>query len=391
MIVPKLAMRNIIGAGLRTWLNVTVLSLSFVMIIWAQGFVRGMFEYAKHTMIEYEIGGGQFWQPVYDPYDPLTIDEAHGPVPPVLEELVAGGRATAVLVAPGAIYPDGRSQNVLLKGIDPAQTVVDIPAGALAAGGDGFIPALIGARMAKQTGLEEGDYVVLRWRDAGGTFDAADMRIEAVMSTTLASIDQGQIWIPIERLREMLRTPGEATFVILRQGVPPPAAAGDWVFRDLEYLLSDVTEMIRSKYVGMAFFYGLLLFMALIAIFDTQVLAVWRRRKEMGTLMALGMVRSRIIALFTLEGALHGLLALLVGAVYGIPFLYWMSSAGFPLPEIAGEMGFALPERLYPSYGALLVIGTTVLVMIAVTVVSYLPAAKISRLRPTDALRGKMT
>lgn len=391
MLVPKLAWRNIVGAGLRTWLNVVVLSLAFVMIIWAQGFVRGMFEYAKHTMVAYEIGGGQFWHPVYDPYDPLTLDEAHGPVPPPLAGLAAGSGAAPVLVAPGAIYPDGRAQNVLLKGIDPGQTVVDIPSAALAGAGDGYIPALIGARMAKQTGLGEGDWVVLRWRDAGGTFDAADVKIEAVMSTTLASIDQGQIWVPLERLREMLRTPGEATFVILGRETPPPEGAGNWVFRDIDYLLSDITEMIRSKYVGMAFFYGLLLFMALIAIFDTQVLAVWRRRREMGTLMALGMVRGRIIALFTLEGAMHGLLALAVGAVYGIPFLYWMSTAGFPLPEIAGEMGFALPERLYPSYGALLVGGTTVLVMIAVTVVSYLPAAKISRLRPTDALRGKMT
>ncbi|MDD3642939.1 MAG: FtsX-like permease family protein [Candidatus Krumholzibacteria bacterium] len=391
MLVPKLAWRNIVGAGLRTWLNVIVLSLAFVMIIWAQGFVRGMFEYTRHTMIQYEIAGGQFWHPGYDPYDPLTIDEAHGIVPAALQSLAGEGEATAVLVAPGAIYPDGRAQNVLLKGIDPAQTVVEIPTGTLAGGGDGYIPALIGERMARQTGLGEGDWVVVRWRDAGGTFDAADMRIEAVMSTTLASIDQSQVWLPLEQLRGMLRTPGEATFVILGRETPPPAAGGGWIHRDLDYLLSDITAMIRSKYVGMAFFYGLLLFMALIAIFDTQVLAVWRRRKEMGTLMALGMVRSRIIALFTLEGALHGLLAFLAGAIYGIPLLWWTARAGFPLPEIAGEMGFALPERLYPSYGALLVLGTAVLVMIAVTVVSYLPAAKISRLRPTDALRGKMT
>ncbi len=39
----------------------------------------------------------------------------------------------------------------------------------------------------------------------------------------------------------------------------------------------------------------------LLAIFDTQVLAAFRRRREMGTLMALGMLRSQIIGLFTLE------------------------------------------------------------------------------------------
>jgi len=49
--------------------------------------------------------------------------------------------------------------------------------------------------------------------------------------------------------------------------------------------------------------------MALLAVFDTQVLAIFRRRKEMGTLMALGMTRWDIISLFTLEGSLLGILA----------------------------------------------------------------------------------
>jgi len=40
MTLPKLAFKNLLGAGLRTWLNVFVLSLSFVLII----FVRGLIE-----------------------------------------------------------------------------------------------------------------------------------------------------------------------------------------------------------------------------------------------------------------------------------------------------------------------------------------------------------
>jgi putative ABC transport system permease protein len=37
----KLAWRNLIGAGLRTWLNVLVLSFSFVVIIWLNGVMKG--------------------------------------------------------------------------------------------------------------------------------------------------------------------------------------------------------------------------------------------------------------------------------------------------------------------------------------------------------------
>ena len=73
MIIPKLAMRNILGAGLRTWLDVFVLSFAFVAIIWTQGLYVGMGEQIVHAMVEAEIGGGQYWHKHYDPYDPLSL------------------------------------------------------------------------------------------------------------------------------------------------------------------------------------------------------------------------------------------------------------------------------------------------------------------------------
>ena len=41
MIAPKLAYRNLMGAKLRTWLNIIVLSMAYVIIIWQQGFLDG--------------------------------------------------------------------------------------------------------------------------------------------------------------------------------------------------------------------------------------------------------------------------------------------------------------------------------------------------------------
>ena len=41
-------------------------------------------------------------------------------------------------------------------------------------------------------------------------------------------------------------------------------------------------------------------------------------------------------------------------------------------------------------YSAVLVAGTTVLVFLLTTIVSYLPTRRIAKLEPTDALRGKI-
>jgi ABC-type lipoprotein release transport system permease subunit len=122
------------------------------------------------------------------------------------------------------------------------------------------------------------------------------------------------------------------------------------------------------------------------------VLSIFRRRKEMGTLMALGVPRGQVVGLFTLEGAFHAVLALLIGAMWGIPLLAWSAAAGLGLPqEMMESTGFAISDRLYPVYGTQLVIGTILLVMFTVTIVSFLPTRRISKLKPTDALRGKFS
>lgn len=392
MVIFKLALRNILGAGLRTWLNVVVLSLAFVAIIWTQGLIDGMNNEAMTTMIDMEYGGGQYWHQSYDPYDPFTLEDAHAPLSPVLAALIAKGQATPILVTSGAIYPEGRVQSVSIKGIDPNQQITQLPAHVLKTDNADVIPALIGSRMANQTKLAVGDFVTARWRDVHGTFDATEFQIVEIMSTTAQSVDVGTIWIPLNTLQRLLQAPGQATVVTVAKNLKDvPKGDETWVFRNHEYLLSDIIQLVKNKSVGSSILYILLLFMALLAIFDTQVLSIFRRRKEMGTLMALGMPRSKVIGLFTLEGAMHGLLALVVGAIYGIPLLWLSAVTGLTFPqETMDSMNLALPTTLYPAYGVPLVIGTIVIVLIAVTIVSFMPTRRIAKLKPTDALRGKM-
>lgn len=390
ILIPKLALRNLLGAGLRTWLNVFVLSLSFVAIIWFQGVINGMNNQATTAMIDAEYGGGQYWVDNYDPYDPLTLQDAHATLPENITNLIEQEKATAVLIVQGSIYPNGRIHSVAIKGIDPKQSILTLPAHFLDTETDA-IPALIGSRMAKNTGLKMGDYVTVQWRDINGMFDAQDVKIVQIMKTTVQTIDAGQIWIPIDRLRKMTNMPNQATLVVVSPNpVEIPTAAG-WQFKDHDFLLKTLREMIKSKSVGSSILYIMLMFLAMLAIFDTQVLSIFRRRKEMGTLMALGFTRSRVIRLFTMEGAMHGVLAAIVATIYGLPLLVYLTKKGWPVPSQTDDFGFAIGETIFPSYSVALVLGTTLLVLFVTTVVSYLPTRRITKLKPTDALRGKLT
>ena len=77
VLLLKLALKNLIRAGLRTWLNVFVLSFSFVLIIWTQGIYHGIYEQAKSSLIQEEVSGGQYWSKGYNPDDLMSVDDSH--------------------------------------------------------------------------------------------------------------------------------------------------------------------------------------------------------------------------------------------------------------------------------------------------------------------------
>jgi len=282
-------------------------------------------------------------------------------------------------------------QSVLLKGIPPGQRLLILPTASLAPA-DHETPALLGTRMARAAGLKKGDMMTVRWRDVRGTFDARDFVVAEVFETTVPSADTGVVWIPLEDLRRLAGAAGEATLVVVEKGyVSGPAVAG-WTFKDTGFLLRDIREFIEMKTIGSSIFYVILLALAMLAIFNTQVLSIWRRRREIGTMIALGLTRARVIALFTLEGSMLSFLAVLVGAVYGVPLLAWFAVRGWTMPVgQADSFGLALGSTLYPVYSVGLVAGTALLVFVVTTVVSFLPTRRIATLKPTEAIKGKLS
>ena len=389
MIALKLAFRNLIGAGLRTWLTVIVLSMSYVVIIWNQGLLEGWNRQVRRDTIAWEIGGGQIWHKDYDRYDPFTLSDSHRAVPEAFKERISNKTMAPILVTQATIYPGGRIRSVLLKGIDPGQTILRIPSHELDRNTD-EIPALIGSRTARSNNLKAGDSLTIRWRNVHGTFDAAEAIIAGVFQTNVPTVDSGQIWLPLERLRAMMEMPNEATLFVLEKGVKDVPKADGWAFQGYDVLLAEIDRIVKRKTIGGSIMYGFLLLLALLAIFDTQVLAVFRRQKEIGTHIALGMTRAQVVGLFTLEGAMHGVLAVIVAAVYGIPFLSFQAVRGFAVPQTSEDYGLAVAERIFPTYGAGLVIATVLIVLVSTTLVSYFPARRITRMKPTDALKGRI-
>jgi len=339
----QLAYKNLMGAGLRTWLNVGVLALSFIIIIFFRGLLEGWQYQSIRDNVEWEYGHGHLIHEDYDPYDPFTILDGHGVLGSQDSE-----NLTPILIRQASIYPDGRMLSISLKGIDIHQNSLSLPTESLKKS-NAAIPVMIGKNMASSTNLKEGDEVLLRWRDKGGTFDAANITIVKIFSTNTTTVDNGQIWIPIQKLWQMTGLQDRATLFVANEKFEPKNISG-WKFLSQDDLLKDFYEIMKMEKISSAFMYLLLLSIALLAIFDTQVLSVFRRQKEIGTYVALGMTRLQVVGLFTVEGTMYSLMAMIVGCVVGFPLFWYLKNHGISFPDFYQDMGITFPTTLFPVF-----------------------------------------
>lgn len=378
----QLAYKNLVGAGLRTWLNVIVLSFAFVLIIFFNGLMDGWNQQAKKDTIEWEYGQGHFLNKNYDPYDAFSLQDGHGLIPENKNGLIP------ILIQQASIYPDGRMISIALKGIESSQQALLLPTEELN-NEIGTIPAIIGKRMAESSKLSVGDEVLTHWRDKNGTFDASNLKIVTIFDSNVPTIDNGQIWISIENIWEMTALNDHATLLIATTESDVHRIEG-WNFKSQKELSSSLDQIITTKKYSSSILYILLLAIALLAIFDTQVLSIFRRQKEIGTYIALGMTRWQVVGLFTVEGAMYSLFAMILGCLYGAPLFIFLAHKGIAMPTAQMDMGISIAERIFPVYGIQLILVTIFLVVVSATIVSFLPAKKIAKMDPVAALKGKL-
>ncbi len=100
--------------------------------------------------------------------------------------------------------------------------------------------------MAKSAKVKSGDEVLLRWRDKNGTYDAATITIAGIFESNVPFVDGGQLWMSIEKLREITLLTDQSTYFVANENYKPSEIDG-WEFETQEYLMREQTKMIEAK------------------------------------------------------------------------------------------------------------------------------------------------
>ncbi|NIQ03569.1 MAG: FtsX-like permease family protein [Nitrospinaceae bacterium] len=383
----NIALKNFLRQGMRAFLNVMVTAFTMVAVVFNISLYNGFLDQAIRNMVVTDVAGGHYRVPEFDLLSPTEWEDQTFTAPQQLSSLSPSEKAE-ILVLQGQIFPNRRLFPVQLRGVEMSQTLLDLPFKKLAewkAPVNDVIPIIIGRQMAEKSHLELGDSVVMKWRDRFGAVDALDVQVVDVVPLINARLDNGVVWLRLDHLRQITHRENEVSWVAVKHS---HGDIQDLKFLPPEILIKDILDMIRNDRRFATIIWIILIFLAGISVFNTQYLNVFKRQREIGTLMAFGMPPGRIIRLFTLEGSLAALSAVGVALIFGTIIFTWFQSVGLDVSHLT-ETNIPVRENIFLKIDPVEVVLSGAIIVAIMIVVSWSPVRKISKLDVTQALRGR--
>ncbi len=385
--ILRIAWKNFIGQGMRAVLNTLVTALTLIAVVFNISMYNGFQGQVTRNMVRTDVAGGHYRMKDFDILSPTQWEDYTFTVPDKIRDAPPNERAE-VLVLQGQIFPKRRLFPVQLRGIAMDQSLIDLPLDKLRELGPEIgekVAVVIGQKMADKAHLNVGDTVVMKWRDKYGVVDARDAFVADVVPIINPRIDDGLIWLRLDHLRQLTSRPNEVSWVAVNGDRGPIESLE---FLSQEELMQDILNLIEHDRRYSKIMWVILIFLAGIGVFNTQILNIFKRQKEIGTLMALGMTPRQLVRLFTLEGSLAALVSVTVALVLGTLIFSWFQSVGLDISHLR-ETSIPVNERILLEIRPLEVLWSTVVIVSIMILVSWIPVRKISRLDPTLALRGK--
>lgn len=129
---------------------------------------------------------------------------------------------------------------------------------------------------------------------------------------------------------------------------------------------------------------GILLIIIAVGIMNTLWIAIRERTREIGTLRAIGMQRTRVLAMFLVESLTLSLAAALGGAVLGLVTCAAVNALHLHAP-IEVQL-FLMREELHLAVRPSVLLGSILLITGCTTLISLIPSFLAARLQPVTAM-----
>lgn len=262
--------------------------------------------------------------------------------------------------------------------------------------------ALIGDRLARYLRMNVGDTLVLIGQGYHGTTAAGTFEVAGIVRLPTPDLDNKIVYLPVDVCQEFYNAPGMLTSLALyvndnddkeinrmigSLGILLPEHLRILGWKEMNELL--INQMDADNKSGMIMIAILYLIIAF-GIFGTVLMMTAERRREFGVLVAIGMQKSKLAFIITIEMLLIGLLGIISGIILALPVII----IGHYNPiRFSGEMA-----KMYEDYGMEPImpfmpvdyyfLWQTIVVAILVCIAIIYPVRKIFKMKLVNSLKA---
>lgn len=406
MRLSSLAARNLWRNPRRTALSTGSVIAGVAVLIIGRGFLSGFTENIIRAQAD-GMSGHLLLRPVDYPTIGLDhpIDGLFTVDAPLRSTLDAMGPNTSRVIFAPLVTHATDSVRARAIAFDPRTDDLVFPKASW--GLTGALPATASDGVAISRGLatlldlDVGDRVVLQSRTPAGAMNALSAPVSGLYAAGNGLLDGLGLLLTRDLAEQLLTTDGASSHVAvrlarrdqserlaedLRAVAPPNVEVRTW-----QQETADLRRLQSIRQRALDLIVLALLAMSATGIANTILMAAYERIREVGTLQALGMTRSRVVALFLNEGAMIGLLGAAIGSAIGTSVVAYYEVNGLDLSfaargGAAGNLPFS--TMLYLKVDPVTVALAVVFGVLVATLASIYPAYVASRMAPADAVRG---
>ncbi|WNG38010.1 ABC transporter permease [Archangium minus] len=253
---------------------------------------------------------------------------------------------------------------------------------------------LLAETVANALGTQQGGEAVFLAPDRDGTLNGELVHITGATRSVMPDEPKTAV-VPLALAQRLLRMEGRATelaVAVHRLEEAPQVAARlrealgpDYEVHTWDDILVQVKENKARDDASMGLIVAVFLVLMLLGVANTLLMSAIERTREIGTMMAVGLRRGKVMGLFLAEAVVLGATGATLGALLGAGLSAWLNHRGiiFTAPTIS------VPFDIRPYVDVGYLVRIVLLATAGAAVFSLYPAWRASRLRPVEALAGR--
>ncbi len=401
----RLALNNCFRNTRRTVTTALSVFIASLIVIVVMSFMYTVMADMMNNEKLYSLGDLRIRNSDYTRYESLMpvqfyVDDVKNTEKMILSQ---EGVESAVMVSRvyASLYRDGKTETVAVIGAS-GNSVFFSDAALLSRG---RLPdaseseALATVRFLSEFNLDVGDSVILLFRTVSSGSNAVKVTISGEVSYMNAEYNSSMLIMPSETVSAVTHMDDGALemLVYISDGYDSASvkASLDAMLnsRNLEvsrYESISTLESMKMVYTIMIdLIVVLFFFIASTLVFNTMMMSVLERRKEIATLVALGFSRGSVMLLFVLEGVIISSFGAVAASLAGKAVITYFYHAGLDLTLFGADAveGWSFPKRLYTTLSA----DKYFIVIIIETAVSaaaaYFASRRIRKMEVAEELR----